>query len=82
MLPQEEAPGDEALEAEYFEKQGMPWLVGHLTMRSTGLQVFTAIQGGLIVAWATRPHWALPLLGLISCLSFIMWDRRLRLLFL
>lgn len=81
MVQQEQSPGDEQLQIEYFQKHVVPWLIGHLTMRSTGLQIFTAIQGGLIVAWATRPYWALPLLGLTGCLSFIMWDRRNRFIF-
>lgn len=59
---------------EYIQHHAIPWFVGHLSMRATGFQIFTAIQGGLLVAWATRGHWALPLLGLASCYSFLLWD--------
>lgn len=63
---------------EYFEKFGIPWLTSHLQMRSTGLQLFTAIQGGLLIGWATHKIWAIPVAALVSCLSFYLWDRRVR----
>jgi hypothetical protein len=72
---------EQAQKIEYFQKHVIPWLVGHLSMRSTGLQVFTAIQGGLMIAWGTRPNWSLPLLGLASCLSCLLWDSRNRFIF-
>lgn len=62
----------------YFVKHVIPWLSGHLTMRSTGLQIFSAIQGGLLIGWSTKHHWSIPVLGLISCLSFYLWDLRIR----
>lgn len=63
---------------EYFEKFGVPWLTGHLQMRSQGLQVFTAIHGGLLVGWTVNSHWAFPLIALASCVSFFLWDQRVR----
>lgn len=47
-------------------------------MRSAGLELFTAVHGGLILAWATKTHWAIPLLGLSSCAAFFLWDVRNR----
>ena len=46
---------------EYFERHAIPQMTGHLTARSTGLQIFTAIQGGLLVA-ASRIEglWTVP----------------------
>jgi hypothetical protein len=63
---------------EYVEKQVVPWLIAHLQMRSTGLQVFVAIQGALLYAFAATSHWALPVIGLTGCLSFGLWDARNR----
>ena len=57
----------------YYCKHVMPWLIEHLRMRATGLQVFSAIQGGLLIGWSAHHHWALPVVGLISCLSFHLW---------
>ena len=63
---------------EYYSKQVMPWLIEHLRMRSTGLQFFSAIQGGLLVGWSAHHHWSIPIVALISCLSFHLWDLRVR----
>jgi hypothetical protein len=65
----------------YFEKHAIPWLLEHIKMRSIGLQIFTAIQGALMLGWSTHPSWPLPLLGLASCLSFYLWDSRNRYVF-
>ncbi len=62
----------------YFENNAIPWLTAHLSMRSTGLELFTAAQAALVLAWATKTHWAIPALGLVSCLTFYLWDRRIR----
>lgn len=65
-------------EMDYFEKHSIPWITGHLSMRSIGLQVFIAIQGGLIIAWSNKPVLALPIVGIASCISFYLWDKRIR----
>lgn len=45
---------------------------------ASGLELFTAVQGGLILAWATKTHLAIPLLGLSSCVAAYLWDARNR----
>ena len=47
-------------------------------MQSLGLQVFTAIHGGLLVGWTVKVHWAFPIIALASCISFFLWDQRIR----
>lgn len=68
----------EKAKREYVERQVIPWLTAHLQMRSTGLQVFVAIQGALLYAFATTGHWALAALGFFSCVSSFLWDARNR----
>jgi hypothetical protein len=68
----------EKAKQEYVERQIIPWLTAHLQMRSTGLQVFVAIQGALLYAFVTKGNWALAVLGLASCVSFSLWDARNR----
>ena len=63
---------------EYVEKQILPWMIAHLQMRNTGLQVFVASQGALLFAFVNKGHWSLAVLGLASCLSFSLWDTRNR----
>src|SRR2546428_788470 len=50
-------------------------------MRNTGLQVFTAVQGGLLLGWTNHHHWAFTVLGLGASLSFWLWDSRNRFMF-
>jgi len=70
--------GTDKAKREYVEKQVIPWLTAHLQMRSTGLQVFVAIQGALLYAFASTSHWALAVIGLTGCASFALWDARNR----
>ena len=72
---------DETVQIDYFARNAMPYMVGHLEMRSRALQIFTAIQGGLMYAWTQRPHWFLAVIGLASCLSIFLWDSRNRYIF-
>jgi hypothetical protein len=62
----------------YVERQLLPWLTSHLQMRNTGLQVFTAVQGALMVAYASSKFWPIIALGLASALAAILWDCRNR----
>lgn len=62
----------------YVERQIIPWLTGHLQMRNTGLQVFTAVQGALMVAYSSSQFIPIAILGLASALAAILWDSRNR----
>lgn len=62
----------------YVEKQIIPWLTSHLQMRNTGLQVFTAVQGALMVAYSTKQFLPIIALGLASALAALQWDARNR----
>lgn len=66
------------LKREYVERQVIPWMIAHLQMRSTGLQVFVAVQGALLYGFASTKFWGVSVLGLASCLSFALWDARNR----
>ncbi len=66
---------------QYFETHGLPYLLEHTKMRTTGLQSFTAIQGALFVAWSYKQHWILVFVGLASAFSFWLWDCRNRFVF-
>ncbi len=67
------------LRREYATEHVMPWLVAHLQARTTGLQVFTGIQGALLVADATiNGDPFVAGFGLISCVSALLWDERNR----
>jgi hypothetical protein len=68
----------EKAKTEYVEKQVIPWMIAHLQMRNTGLQVFVASQGALLFAFVNKGHWSLAVLGLASCVSFSLWDARNR----
>jgi hypothetical protein len=65
----------------YFEKNAIPYLLAHLNMRSLGLQIFTAVQGALMLAWATKPNIFFAVVGFAGCLSFFLWDSRNRYIF-
>jgi hypothetical protein len=78
MQPPEPTPSEKIV---YFEKHAIPWLLEHIKMRTTGLQIFTATQGALMLGWSTSRSWPLVLMGLASCLSFFLWDSRNRYVF-
>lgn len=62
----------------YFKDNAIPWMVDHLKMRGIGLQVFIAGHGVLLVGWIGSRHWLIPCLGLLTCVSFHLWDLRIR----
>ena len=72
---------DAKMRMAYFETHGLPYILHHLQMRNTGLQVFTAVRGALLLAWVTHPHLAIGVLGLSAVLSFWLWDQRNRFIF-
>ncbi len=76
--PYNPAPGQD--HSDYFQKHAIPWMVAHLTMRGTGLQVFSAIQSALLVAWCVHRHLSIPIFGTISTISFMLWDKRIRMM--
>jgi len=73
---------DKRIILDYYEKYCLPIIHIHLKLRSTGLQVFTAIQGVLLIGWVNKQNVVLILLGLGSTLSFALWDARNRFIFI
>lgn len=71
----------------YSEKHVMPWLIEHIKLRALGFQIFSAIQGALAVAAANLMNdnqetlWPIAAIGLSSCISFWIWDKRNRFVF-
>ena len=65
----------------YFETHLVPYELQHMQMRSVGLQIFTAIQGGLFIGWAKTEHPALILLGFGSAIALVLWEARNRWVF-
>lgn len=67
---------------EYVRDHVLPWMLAHVRMRATGFQIFTAVQGALLATYIGsfgklgRDKWILPVLGLLSCLSSYLWDKR------
>lgn len=63
---------------DYFQKHALPWQMEHLKFRAVGLQIFVAIQAGLLVAWSSLRIWPIAVFALAACLSFWLWDSRNR----
>lgn len=62
--------------ASYVEKQIIPWLTEHLRMRSVGFQVFPAVQATVFIAYGQLQDQSIPILGLVLCIVFVLWDVR------
>ena len=76
------------VEMDYVKSHVNAWILDTTRMRAVGFQWFIAIQGGLMVALANLAKtdsnaflWMPVVLGLASCLSFYLWDRRNRFVF-
>lgn len=63
---------------DYFQKHALPWQMEHIKFRAVGLQIFLAIQVGLLVAWSSLRIWPIAAFALVACLSFWLWDSRNR----